>query len=117
MTAPLLIALDYDKTFDADPKLWYMFISFATMAGHKVVLVTFRDQEFDKTPLLLDLEKVIPVYYTGGVAKRWWCEHFGPGKVDIWIDDNPESIIGNSKFTPEELVVWRQGDRQRHYPS
>jgi hypothetical protein len=116
-TSPLTIALDYDCTYDADPALWDLFIYNSERAGHKVVLLTYRDANFDKTPLLLELEKKIPVYYTGGVAKRWWSEHFGPGKIDIWIDDRPEAIISNSHYSPEALAEWRKGDRERHYPT
>lgn len=117
MTSRLTIALDYDKTYDADNFMWDSFIALAESHGHKVVLVAFRDENYDKTPLLLELEKNIEVYYTGGVAKRWWCQHFGPGEIDIWIDDNPHSITDNSKFTPEALAEWRVGDKQVHYPS
>lgn len=113
----LNIALDYDGTYDAHPTLWDMFIYNAFSLGHRVSIITYRDNRFDKTPLLEALEKFgIPVYYTGGVAKRWWAEHFGPGKIDIWIDDRPEAIINNSLYSPEALAEWRQGDRQRHYP-
>jgi len=113
----LKIALDYDSTYDADPKLWNSFIASCKTNGHTIFLLTYRDERYDKTPLLIELEDYIPVYYTRGVAKRWWAEQFGPGKIDIWIDDRPESILDNSKFSPEALAEWRVGDREKHYPS
>lgn len=108
-TKSLLIALDYDKTYDADPDLWQIFANKAVLRGHRIVLATYRDDRFDKTPLLKEAETLFPVYYTRGVAKRWWLEQFGPeDKVDIWIDDNPEAILYNSKLPKEALAAWRE---------
>lgn len=117
MTEPLVIALDYDNTYDADPVAWDHFIKIFKGRGHHVVVLTFRDDRYDKTPLLLDLEKSIPVYYTRGVAKRWWSDQFGPGKIDVWIDDRPEAIISNSLLDREKLAIWRAEDQKTHYPN
>lgn len=116
MTSQLTIALDYDGTYDEDPDLWDFFIEKCLKRQHDICLITFRDDRYDKTPLLLKLEKKIPVYYTRGVAKRWWADQFGPGKVDIWIDDRPEAIINNSMFSASELQIWRVADNLAHYP-
>src|SRR5690606_38109787 len=54
------------------------------------------------------LQERLPVYFCDGVAKRFWCLHFGPGNVDIWIDDKPEGIDQNSTFPFSELQEWRK---------
>lgn len=104
----LSIAVDFDGTFNADPHLWMNFMQMARTLGHNPFIVTFRDDDYDFDPLLRDVAKNdFKVYYTKGVAKRWWCQHYGPGEVDIWIDDTPEAIIENSKLTVEQVAAWR----------
>lgn len=107
------IAVDYDGTFTADPELWMHFILAALNKGHEVFIVTFRNDLFDRDPLLQEVAKKIQTYYTRGVAKRWWCLHHGPGAVDVWIDDTPESILTNSPMTPEEIMEWRKRNEYR----
>jgi hypothetical protein len=103
------IALDYDHTYSSNPKLWDKFIDLARMAGEDIRIVTARDWQHDRTPFLRELEGKLPVVYTAGVAKRWYCQHFTDGFVpDIWIDDRPESILENSQATPESLAEWRK---------
>lgn len=102
------IALDYDNTYSADPQFWNQFIGLSAKHGHEVRVVTARDDRFDRTDSLLVLEKIVPVVYCRGVAKKWFMSHFGDGFVpDIWIDDKPESIFQNSDFHPEKLAEWR----------
>lgn len=106
------IALDYDLTYTLMPGLWDDFITTAQAAGIYVVLITYRDKDHDWTPLMQHLvdEMRVPVYCTGGVAKRWYSEHFGPGHIDIWIDDKPEAILNNSTLNPMQLKEWRDNN-------
>lgn len=104
------IALDYDKTYTEDPDFWRAFIILCQMHGHDCRIVTVRDDRpgLDRTQPLIDLEGVLPVIYTRGVAKRWYCDQFTDGwRPDIWVDDNPDNILTNSRLTPEQLVEWR----------
>lgn len=101
------IAVDYDGTFTADPVLWMAFMADAQRQGHEVFIVTIRNDLHDEDEWLASLKIRFPVYFTRGVAKRWWCLHHGPGAVDVWIDDTPESILENSPMTPEEILEWR----------
>jgi len=101
------IALDYDKTYTADPGFWQKFIQMCKDSGNTVFIVTARSASRDKNDELRMLECLLPVYYCDGVAKRWWCMHFGPGEVDIWIDDKPDNILNNSTFPFSELQLWR----------
>jgi hypothetical protein len=75
------IALDYDKTYTADPALWDGFISLANERGHQVCIVTMRypDTETIESP-------PAPVVYTRRTAK---CKLH---QADVWIDDNPAWI-------------------------
>lgn len=103
------IALDFDNTYSADPVFWRAFAQSAVAFGHEVRIVTARDERFDRTAPLVEVEKHLPVIYTRGIAKRWYLSHFGDGFVaDVWIDDRPESIIENSAATPEWLAEWRE---------
>lgn len=102
------IALDYDLTYSLDPKFWNQVIAAARRNGHDIRVVTVRDDNLDRTAPLLELEQRLPVIYTCGVAKKWYCSHFGDGFTpDVWIDDKPESVLNNSTATPEFLVEWR----------
>lgn len=102
------IALDYDQTYTLDPMFWSRFVSTAKLDGHDVRILTIRDERFDRTQALAELEQRVQVVYTRGVAKRWYCSHFTDGFMpDIWIDDRPQTIINNSETTPEDLARWR----------
>lgn len=89
---PLLIALDYDGTYTADPEFWLEFIKFATARGHEVVVATMRnDDELDDIcdDLYEVVNRVIP---TNRNAKRTFLKSFGI-KPHIWIDDQPHFIV------------------------
>lgn len=105
------IAFDYDGTISEDLYGWASVMQMMQERGHEVFVVTFRDRKYDKNENLIFLESQYNVYYTGGVAKKWWCEHFGPGEVDVWVDDNPNAILNDSAYSPEQLVEWRKVDR------
>jgi hypothetical protein len=104
------IALDYDNTYSLDPGFWQQFVWLAEVAGHEVRIVTVRDDRYDRTGPLVDVEKILPVIYTRGVAKKAWLTNNGAGDCwmpDIWVDDTPESILTNSPMTQDGLAEWR----------
>ncbi len=43
----MLISIDYDDTFTADPSLWWSFIKRATWRGHKILCVSARTECVD----------------------------------------------------------------------
>lgn len=103
------IAIDYDNTYTLDPNFWNLFIVTAKNAGHLPFIVTHRERHRDSNDQLAEVEeKLCPVFYTGGVAKRWWCLHWGPGEVHVWIDDKPEGISTNSAMPMDALTKWRE---------
>lgn len=78
----MIIALDYDGTYTADPKLWDRFVSDAVKCGHKVICFTMRYKKEPLPPMPCD------VIYTSRKAKKKFSEELGI-LVDIWIDDKP----------------------------
>ena len=78
----MLIALDYDKTYTADPMLWDSFIAQATERGHIVHIVTMRNHAGEAI-----LDAPAPVIYTDRKAKHRFIN------ADIWIDDSPHWIL------------------------
>lgn len=107
----MLIALDYDGTYDQDTFAWDSFILLMHSRGHRVVIVTYRDERYDMTGALSILNFRIPTYFTRGVAKAFWMEQFAPPEdafPDVWIDDKPKTINANSGLNREALAKWRE---------
>lgn len=93
----MLIALDYDGTYTADPGLWNHFVGFARSRNHEVHLVTMRAES---EPVRLSCQ-VDRVHYTDRKAKRDFMQAQGL-VVQIWIDDMPDFILDNA--APREWV-------------
>ena len=87
----MIIALDYDRTFTADKELWRAFIHAARGRGHDVIMITWRDHS--SNPEFAEVFTLVnTIWSTGRSPKEQYAENMGV-KVDIWIDDNPASII------------------------
>lgn len=84
----MLIALDHDGTYTADPAMWDQFIAQAALRGHEILCVTMR---YPGEAVSVPCE----VVYTSRAAK---AKHMvGLGRVpDIWIDDKPHWIYQDS---------------------
>lgn len=82
----MLIALDYDKTYTADPDLWRDFVQLAKQRGHVVTIVTMRYFYENITDAPCDVD----VIYTARKAKSSCVE------ADIWIDDSPQWVYQDS---------------------
>ncbi len=81
------ICLDYDGTFTEFPELMNMIIDYCARKDIKCILATMRYEE-EKDGGLMDIEKVIDVYYTGRKAKADYLKEKGI-EPSIWIDDKP----------------------------
>ena len=81
----MLIALDYDKTYTADPELWDRFISDAQSRGHEVKILTMRYPSEPVEGLNID------VVYTGRKAK------YGAIPANIYIDDTPQFLFQDAQ--------------------
>jgi hypothetical protein len=80
----MFIALDYDKTYTADPALWDAFIQLAQNRKHTIKIVTMR------YPLETIENAPCEVIYTSRKAKA------AVVNADIWIDDRPQWIYEDS---------------------
>jgi hypothetical protein len=87
----MLIALDYDGTYTADPALWDDFILKARLRYHQVHIVTMRSPS---EPVRLGA-RVDGIHYTDRKAKRPFMQARGLA-VAIWIDDMPDFIVGDA---------------------
>ncbi len=83
----MLIALDYDLTFTADPEGWRAVVELMTARGHRFVCVTGREQ-----PPGVDEPRIpMPIVCAGSELKQRAAVRAGYS-VDVWIDDCPGAI-------------------------
>ena len=85
----MLFAIDYDYTYTEDPELWKAFIKLAEDKGHSFVCVTGRSVPPGMGEIQFPVQ--VNIVCAGDVAKRIAAEKAGY-KVDVWIDDMPETI-------------------------
>lgn len=87
----MLIALDFDGTYTADPILWDEFLESARAKGHLVACVTMRypGEAMEVEDAIAG--KVDAIIYTRRKAKRPYLAARGLAP-DIWIDDNPRWV-------------------------
>lgn len=82
----MLISIDYDNTYSADPPALRDVTAAFKAAGHRVIFCTGR-----AFPPPRDLCPE-PMYCTAGQAKRDYLAAQGL-HPDVWIDDDPASIL------------------------
>lgn len=113
----MIVALDFDETYNKAPGLFDIIVKNFQGDGHIVILATYRHPVEDYDPLFERLKnnKVL-VICTDGKGKKKFLEDMGI-KVDIWIDDNPRSILEDSAWKPDspELHKWREENIQKRY--
>ena len=89
-------AIDYDETFTSAPELWAMFIREAKHLRNKVYCVTSRretDESVDQmNEVFSRLGCQMLIVFTSHSPKQYAMQQRGI-KVDVWIDDDPKSII------------------------
>lgn len=87
------IALDYDGTYSADPRLWEEFITSVNKFGHSIYIVTMRCP--NEHPIIESLFRnhlsVTNIIYTSKLAKKLYVDKLGI-PMDIWIDDSPHFV-------------------------
>ena len=81
------IAIDWDRTMTRDMDMWRSFVELAKSRGHCVMIVTQRYQHE-----CIDAPDGIGVIYCDRQAKAKVLNRQGI-RIDIWIDDNPLSMI------------------------
>lgn len=119
----MLIGLDFDLTYTADPIMWNSFIRMAQARGHTVAIVTMRCKD-DTHPYLDGLSgDGIPIYYVslGPIQPRTKVAAMAEVGlvVDIWVDDKPQYIYGTrGDWDMSAYRDWRASDlaHQRTLP-
>jgi len=96
--ALMVIALDYDGTWTVDPKFWRAFVHMAINAGHTVIMVTQRCRAYPEQVKEVEdeIDKLIPIIFAGDPMlpmSKSLAAKISDRHVDIWIDDNPQSVI------------------------
>lgn len=86
----MIIAVDYDNTYTADPSTWDNVIKTFQAAGHTVICVTARSDAMGQ-PVLDSIGQLVPVIFAGAEWKREAALKRGY-KVDVWMDDMPEYV-------------------------
>jgi hypothetical protein len=102
----MIICIDYDDTYTADPEMWDTFAAQAIARGHDVWCVSARADEFmDKARYSIGLvigdTKCVG---TNGAAKRDYLFKTRGVYGDIWIDDMPETVSG--AFAVKSSGLW-----------
>jgi hypothetical protein len=94
-------ALDLDGTMDRCPEFWRDFINNATNDQHRVYIVTCRPPTRENKDVILEFfEKYAisrnlgHVYFTSGQPKEQYMRELWGVYVDIWIDNDPATIVG-----------------------
>lgn len=89
----MIIAVDYDNTYAADPETFNKVIKVFQEAGHQVICVTGRPDAMAH-PVLNSIGLVVGKGNCIFAGNRWKREAaLACGwKVDVWIDDSPEYI-------------------------
>jgi len=82
----MVIAIDYDGTWAADPELWAEFALSASKRGHCVIIATNRRTELHGMDC--------PIVYCGASFTKRQATRSAGYEVDVWIDDNPQVVEG-----------------------
>ena len=93
----MILLLDYDGTYTADPDFWLEFIIHSKAKGHLVYCVTMRYEKEGK-PLEDSIGRICEIVYTNRMAKKSfmidWLEKMNiRPQALIWIDDQPEFLF------------------------
>lgn len=94
----MIIGIDYDNTYSADPEGWIQVIKLMQARGHQFVCVTGRSNQGEFGQQVIQaINGLIPIVFAGEFWKRDAAEKHG-WKIDVWIDDNPEYIAKQHIF-------------------
>jgi hypothetical protein len=88
----LTIAIDYDETYTAMPDIWDLFMRRCKIAGHRVLVVTMRNEATSGAEVKQAIgHKADDILFTDYKAKEPVVRAAGY-KVSIWCDDQPGYI-------------------------
>jgi HK97 family phage portal protein len=91
----MTVSIDFDRTFAADPQLWGEFARQAVADGNTVVMIS-RRPESDREEVIASLgdyaESFSQVLLVGGDTLKADAADAAGIKVDVWVDDSPQTI-------------------------
>lgn len=96
------ISIDFDRTFARNPRLWGEFAKKSVEDGNNVVMISRREDTESNRKDVQDtlgdyagsFSKVLLV---GGQVQKEDAAREAGIKVDIWVDDSPQTIKGESR--------------------
>lgn len=86
----MILGLDFDGTYAADPDFFDDVVTLARTHGHEVVMVTQRGSAHAYEIESLT-DKQFPIVYAAGQKKAEAAREAGY-PVDVWIDDEPIGV-------------------------
>lgn len=86
------VSIDYDETFNVDPILFLKIIDLFRKSGFNVICCTVRSNHEREEGFDILENNGVKCYFTNHVQKNEYLKNEGIN-VDIWIDDDPASII------------------------
>jgi len=92
----LNIAIDFSGTWNRDHETFMVVSELLQDHGHNVFIVTNRkprQKGFVEEKVLQAHIEPSQVYFAGLTPKRQYMRNEGI-EIDIWIDDEPESVFG-----------------------
>ena len=92
LSRPKTIAFDFDQTISDHPHLFTSVMEVFEHFNWHVIVVTYRKSHVAPEDLDFLKEKCYKVYFTGHKGKAEFMREEGI-EVDIWVDDEPETIV------------------------
>lgn len=87
----MIIAVDYDGTYAADPEVFNLVIKLLQNYGHTVICVTGRYDGAMGQIVKDTIGRLVPVIFAGAEWKARAAQQAGY-TVSVWIDDMPSMI-------------------------
>ncbi len=99
----MIVAIDYDNTYTADPETFEKVIALFLAAGHTVICVTGRSNDgVMDIPVRNSIGKLVPVIFAGPEWKADAARKMGY-EVNVWVDDIPNMISPQNMMSPRNL--------------
>lgn len=104
---PLVISLDFDRTYTAAPGLWRSFVADATNRGNRIVCISRREDSEENREAIreafdgLDISSVV---LCGPETQKRDAARVAGLEVDVWVDDYPEGIPAAGELTEPRAV-------------
>lgn len=111
----MILFLDFDGCFTADPDFWLQFAIRAGIFGHEVVTVTHRRDTLENRRAIRDTGVNWPVVFAYDMPKKFAAIEAGYDvEGAVWVDDNPTGIGDGTECQPTTQSVFEIELRNAH---